>query len=43
MESEGGILRLWERDPPAAAKLERGDAAAEVGNDGATFGALGAT
>jgi hypothetical protein len=43
MESEDGILRPWEGDAPAPAELERGDAAAEVGDNGATFGALGAT
>jgi hypothetical protein len=33
MESEDGILRLWEGDSPGAAELERGDSAAEVGDD----------
>jgi hypothetical protein len=42
MESEDGILRPWEGDSPAAAELERGDSASEIGDDGATFGALGA-
>src|SRR5450432_2585727 len=43
MESEDDILRLWEGNSPAAAELECSDSAAEVGNDGAPFGALGAT
>jgi hypothetical protein len=43
MEREDDILRPWEGDAPAAAEFERGDSAAEVGDDGAPFGALRAT